>query len=118
MALTIKKKSDVEVIASGELADKTAMDFEGNWYFAPEAVDMKYLKITNRTYTCAYKGTCFWIDIEAPEGRVTNAAWVYQNPKPGYEFIKDHIGFYVRNTTLTVAVDDQETQAATNASIS
>jgi uncharacterized protein (DUF427 family) len=102
MHYTIKKRTDSEVIASG-VADDTAQDFEGNWYFAPEAVNMQYLKVTNRTYTCPYKGTCFWIDFEAPDVHATNIAWVYQNPKPGYEFIKDQIGFYVRNTSATVA---------------
>lgn len=106
MRYTIKKKGNSEIIASG-IPDQTVQDFEGNWYFSPEAVNMQHLKITNRTYTCSYKGTCYWIDLEAPEGKVTNFGWVYQNPKPGYEFIKDHIAFYVRNTEVTQALQDK-----------
>lgn len=105
MRYSIKKNNDGETIASG-IPDQTVQDFEGNWYFAPEAINMQYLKITDRTYTCSYKGTCFWVDLEAPEGKVTNIGWVYQNPKPGYEVIKDHIGFYVRNTGVTQAVQE------------
>ena len=107
MKLSIQRKTNGEAIASGTEGE-TAQEFEGNWYFAPEAVDMTHLKVTSRIYTCAYKGTCFWIDLETPEGTVTNAAWVYQNPKPGYEFIKDQIGFYDRDTALSLAVRDQQ----------
>ncbi len=107
MHYTIKKRSDSEIIASG-MSDDTVQDFEGNWYFAPEAVNMQYLKVTNRTYTCPYKGICFWIDLETPDGHAMNIAWIYQNPKPGFEFIKDQIGFYARNTSATVAVQETD----------
>jgi uncharacterized protein (DUF427 family) len=104
MLLTIKMQNSGEVIASGK-PHKTVQVFEGNWYFAPEAVDMKYLKVTNHLYTCSYKGQCFWIDLEAPGVHVPQIAWVYRNPKPGYEFIKDQIGFYARNTPATLAIN-------------
>lgn len=106
MRYIIRKNADGEIIASG-IPDQTVQDFEGNWYFAPSAIDMKYLKITDRTYTCSYKGTCFWVDLETPEGKVTNFGWVYQNPKPGYELIKDHIGVYVRKTGVTDAIQEK-----------
>jgi uncharacterized protein (DUF427 family) len=91
-----------EVVASGK-PDETVKVFESHWYFAPEAVDMRYLKVTDHIYTCSYKGQCFWIDLEAPGIRVPQIAWVYRNPKPGYEFIKDKIGFYTHNTSATIA---------------
>ncbi len=102
MPFTIKMRDSGEVVASGK-PDETVKVFEGNWYFAPEAVDMKYLKVTDHIYTCSYKGQCFWIDLEAPGVHVPQIAWVYREPKPGYEFIKDQIGFYARNTSATTA---------------
>lgn len=103
MTLSIKIQGSGEEIATG--ADNTTVrEFEGNWYFAPEAVNMQYLKVTSGIYTCPYKGQCFWIDLEAPGVRAPKIAWVYRDPKPGYEFIKDQIGFYARKTAGTDAV--------------
>jgi uncharacterized protein (DUF427 family) len=102
MALTIKERTTGNVIASGA-ENETVRVFEGNWYFKPEAVNMENLRVTERTYTCPYKGICYWIDIETPDGqRAQNVGWVYRHPKPGYEFIKDEIGFYARPTQLTL----------------
>ncbi len=103
MSLAIKMQHSDEVVASGK-RDKTVHVFEGNWYFAPEAVNMQYLQITEDIYTCSYKGQCFWMDLETPDVHVPHFAWVYRNPKPGYEFIKDKIGFYARNTQATLIV--------------
>lgn len=47
MSLMIKAKPSGEVIAQGE-ENQTVRPFEGNWYFAPEAVNMQYLKVTQR----------------------------------------------------------------------
>lgn len=96
----VKNKKSGSVIASG-VENETARAFEGNWYFKPDAVSMEHLKVTERTYTCPYKGVCYWIDLEAPDHRAQNVAWVYRNPKPGYEFIKDEIAFYSRDTAGT-----------------
>ena len=105
MGLHIKQRHPEQSIASGELG-QTVRIFEGHWYFAPEAVNPEYLKVSERTYTCSYKGTCYWIDLETPDLRIENFAWVYRDPKPNFWFIKDRIGFYVRDTDQTVAVQD------------
>ncbi len=76
MGLHIKQRETDEAIASGELGETAR-----NWYFAPEAVNMAYLKVSERTYTCSYKGTCYWIDLETPDVRIENFAWVYREPK-------------------------------------
>ena len=102
MTLVIKDRATGAIIASGREND-TALEFEGNWYFAPDAVNMDYLRITDRTYICPYKGMCYWIDVLSGGQHTRNVAWVYQNPKPGYEFIKDRIGFYARSTSGTTA---------------
>ncbi len=64
---------------------------------------MENLVITERTYTCPYKGVCNWIDFKTADGRVVqNIGWVYRRMKPGYEFIQDQIGFYARPTSATI----------------
>ena len=110
MQFTIKERASHQVIASGN-ENETVRPFEGNWYFAPEMVNMEHLKVTERTYACPYKGVCNWIDLETVNGRAQNVGWIYRQPKPGYEFIKDQIGFYARNTSGTVAVATEEVTA-------
>ncbi|MDX2139501.1 MAG: DUF427 domain-containing protein [Chloroflexota bacterium] len=92
-----------DVIATGIL-NQSVITVEGNWYFAPEAVDMTYLRVTERTYTCPYKGVCYWLDLDAPGAQVQNVGWVYQQPKPSFELIKDKIGFVPRSTACTQAL--------------
>ncbi len=104
MPLQILQKDTQAVIAEGSPSDDTARIFESNWYFDPSHVDMTHLRVTERTYTCPYKGVCYWIDLDAPGMQARNVAWVYNNPKPGFEMIKDEIGFYSRDTAGTMAV--------------
>jgi uncharacterized protein (DUF427 family) len=105
MKYTVKERSSGSIIAQG-VENQNVRLFEGNLYFAPDAVNMDHLRVTERIYTCPYKGQCFWIDLEAESGRATNIGWVYRNPKAGYEFIKDQIGFYNRDTSGTVSVKE------------
>ncbi|MEZ4668952.1 MAG: DUF427 domain-containing protein [Anaerolineae bacterium] len=108
MRLVIKERSNKTIIAAGSEGEKVQV-FDGNWYFSPELVDMENLRITERTYTCPYKGVCYWIDLKSgDETKAQNVGWVYRNPKPGYEFIKDQIAFYSRPTTGTVAEKSEE----------
>jgi uncharacterized protein (DUF427 family) len=112
MNLIVKELTSGNGIASGE-EGRNVRVFEGNWYFQPNVVNMEHLKITERIYTCPYKGVCYWIDLETPDGRVArNVAWVYRQPKPGYEFITDQIGFYARATAGTVVEKVPASQVA------
>jgi uncharacterized protein (DUF427 family) len=90
--ITIKETQNETVLASA--AKVAARFFEGSWYFDWEAVDMNHLLVTDRIYICPYKGRCYWIDLQTAELKAQNVAWTYFEVKPGYEFIKDKIGFY------------------------
>ncbi len=114
MPLIIKSRNDGKTIAYG-MEDQTVFEFEGNWYFDSEAVNMDHLIVTQRTYTCPYKGLCYWIDLETDDGPVSNIGWVYRLPLTGYEFIKDKIAFYARDTSGTLAVKSDDKPAATAA---
>jgi uncharacterized protein (DUF427 family) len=103
MAFVIQQKGNNAVIASGQEEDGSVFLLEGNWYFTPEAIDMTHLKVTERTYTCPYKGVCYWVDLDAPDIQARNIGWVYRQPMSGYEMIQDRIGFYARDTAGTVA---------------
>ncbi|MHC5541089.1 DUF427 domain-containing protein [Singulisphaera rosea] len=94
MGVVIREKTSGTPLAQGELGSAT-LSYEGNLYFAPDAVDASVLRVTERTYTCPYKGTCHWVDFVGPDGKtVRDVAWVYATPKPGHEVIKDRFGFY------------------------
>jgi uncharacterized protein (DUF427 family) len=113
MSLIVKERFTGEIIASG-VENETVRVFEGNWYFKPEVVNMDHLRVTERIYTCPYKGVCYWIDLETPSGeRTQNIGWVYRQPKPGYEFIKDQIGLYARSTQGTLAERPAQVSQAT-----
>ena len=92
MEYVIRERMSGTVLASGVLGETVQM-LEGSWYFAPESVDRTHLRVSTRIYTCPYKGICHWIDLNTPHVRAQSVAWVYENPKVGYELIKGHIGF-------------------------
>ena len=98
--ITIKTKDGAIQLAKG-YDGQSVFKLEGNWYFDPAAVHMQYLKVTDRTYYCPHKGTCFWIDLEAPGMSAKNVAWVYTVLKPHYEHIKDRIAFYGGTSAVT-----------------
>ena len=100
MQFTVQSRKTGEVLAQGTDGE-TVRQFEGNVYFAPEAVHTEHLVVTERIYTCPYKGVCYWVDLVSPDARAQNVAWIYRDPKPGYEFIKDQWGFYNRDTSGT-----------------
>lgn len=92
--IIIKDKQTDKPIASAILDDGVIL-FEGAWYFDPKYVDQADLTITKRTYDCPYKGICHWIDLGSSGQKMESVGWTYFDIKPGYEFIKDWIAFYV-----------------------
>ncbi len=101
MPITIKEKSTGTPLASSEPGADVAA-FEGNWYFNPSAVRQESLRVTDRTYTCPYKGTCNWVDFVTADGlTVKDVAWVYPSPKPGHDLIRGRYGFYAGNRGAT-----------------
>ena len=71
---------------------------EGNWYVDPAAVERRVLKTTAHEYHCPYKGRCFYVDFEDGNDRTERVAWIYDDPKPGWEHIKGQYGFYAGET--------------------
>ena len=89
MTRTIREKASGTTLAAAD--DGAVLEFEGNLYFGPDDVNQGALVVTEATYTCPYKGTCNWVDVlDGPR----QVAWVYPDPKPGYEQIKGRYGFY------------------------
>jgi uncharacterized protein (DUF427 family) len=94
MAIVIRESSSGVALARGE-AGEDVIPYEGNYYFALSAVEQGALRVTDRTYTCPHKGTCNWVDYQAPDGRVVpDVAWVYPEVKAGHEAIRGRFGFH------------------------
>jgi uncharacterized protein (DUF427 family) len=101
MTVTIREKVSSTTLAQADEGPSLAR-YEGNWYFDPDAVNADVLRVSERTYTCPYKGTCNWVDYAGPDGRIVkDVAWVYPQVKPGHEVIKGRYGFYAGSRGAT-----------------
>ncbi|OLC97868.1 MAG: hypothetical protein DMG35_19475 [Acidobacteria bacterium] len=67
---------------------------EGNHYFPPDAVKKQFLKSSDHTSICPWKGTARYFHVEVDGLRNNNAAWYYPDPKPAASEIKDRIAFW------------------------
>ena len=67
---------------------------ESNQYFPPEDVSAKFLKPSNHTTICPWKGTAHYHHLEVDGMRNENAAWYYPDPKPAAAEIKNRIAFW------------------------
>jgi uncharacterized protein (DUF427 family) len=101
MNVTISERESGTRLAQAEVG-AGLVKHEGNWYFDPASVEADVLRVTERTYTCPYKGTCNWVDYVGADGRtVRDVAWLYPSVKPGHETIQGRYGFYSGNGPAT-----------------
>lgn len=63
-------------------------------YFPRADVRMEFLKPTDRSIHCPYKGDASYWNIEAGGEIAQNAVWGYENPFAEVSKIKDYISFY------------------------
>ena len=67
---------------------------EGNQYFPAEAVKKDFLKASNHTSICPWKGTAHYYHVTVNGIKNENAAWYYPDPKTAAAEIKDRIAFW------------------------
>jgi len=67
---------------------------EGNHYFPPGTVDKKFVKSSNTTTLCPWKGDASYYTVEVNGEKNEDAAWFYQTPLPAAQNIKDHVAFW------------------------
>jgi uncharacterized protein (DUF427 family) len=72
----------------------STVEVEGNQYFPAEAVAQKFLKSSDHTSVCPWKGTAHYYHVVVNGERNENAAWYYPQPKPAATNIKDHVAFW------------------------
>ena len=67
---------------------------EGNQYFPAETVGKEFLKPSQHTTVCPWKGTAHYYHVEVDGMKNDNAAWYYPEPKAAAAEIKDHVAFW------------------------
>lgn len=66
---------------------------EGNHYFPPETVNMDYLKFSDTSTLCSWKGTAVYYNVIVGDVISNDAAWSYRKPSSAAKAIKDHVAF-------------------------
>ncbi len=56
---------------------------EGNYYFPLESVTKEFLRTSEHTTICPWKGEAHYYDIVITDAVNINAAWYYPVPKSG-----------------------------------
>ena len=67
---------------------------ENNHYFPPESLNQAYLKPSDHTTHCPWKGDARYYHIVVDGQTNENAAWFYPDPKPEAEQIRNRIAFW------------------------
>jgi uncharacterized protein (DUF427 family) len=86
----------VKAVWNGETiaeSDDTVV-VEGNHYFPPEAVNKAYLKPSDHSSICPWKGTASYYTLAVNGKENPNAAWYYASPKPAAAEIRGRIAFW------------------------
>jgi uncharacterized protein (DUF427 family) len=74
-------------------SDKTVV-VEGNHYFPLESVKTHYLKPSDTTSRCPWKGVANYYSLLVDGETNEDAAWVYADPDDAAAAIKGHIAFW------------------------
>ena len=85
-----------QIIASSE--DTVTVD--GYVYFPLDAVDMRYLRPSDHTTWCGWKGQASYFHVEVGEELTPDAAWQYREPKPDAQLVEGRIAFWKKVTVL------------------
>ncbi|MBW6524379.1 DUF427 domain-containing protein [Sphingomonas sp. RHCKR47] len=67
---------------------------EGNHYFPVDSVDAAFLKPSDKTTICPWKGTAHYHSLHVAGVENTDAAWFYPEPKSAAEEIRGRIAFW------------------------
>jgi uncharacterized protein (DUF427 family) len=78
------------VVAEAERSEEV----EGNVYFPPEALRREFVRPSDRTTVCSWKGTASYFDLIDGDEVAPNTVWTYREPKEAAVHIKDHVAFY------------------------
>ncbi|NNE44233.1 MAG: DUF427 domain-containing protein [Gemmatimonadetes bacterium] len=67
---------------------------ENNHYFPPDSVRKEFLRTSDKTSVCPWKGKAAYYDIVVGGNENPGAAWYYPEPKDAAKQIRDHVAFW------------------------
>ena len=70
------------------------ISIEGNHYFPRDAVGARFLRESDTTTECPWKGTARYHSLEVDGETNVDAAWYYAEPRDAAAPIKDRIAFW------------------------
>ena len=80
------------------------------FYILQGDIMMELLHKTNKTSMCEFKGMALYFDLVTATEHIESVAWGYENPRTGFEVIKDHLAFYPSRVEACY-VDGEKVQA-------
>jgi uncharacterized protein (DUF427 family) len=105
----LRSSRRVRVSANGETIAETNRPmvlFETSlpprYYLPPEDVNTALLAPSETKTRCPYKGLASYRSVEANGTKVEDAAWVYPEPLPEAERVRDHLCFYDGKVSVEV----------------
>ncbi len=66
---------------------------EGNHYFPARSVTKDFLKPSDTTYECPWKGTANYYSLSVAGAENSDAAWYYANPTDAAQDIAGRVAF-------------------------
>lgn len=83
------------VIADTQHAKRVLETSHPPVYYIPlQDVKMEYLTPTARTSFCEWKGAASYYTLTVGDRTLSNTAWYYPQPSPGFEGLANYIAFY------------------------
>lgn len=67
---------------------------EGNAYFPPEALRPEFVRTSEHTSVCPWKGTARYHSLEVDGKSNPDAVWYYPEPKQAAENIRGRVAFW------------------------
>ena len=67
---------------------------EGNHYFPADSVKKEFLKRSDTTSVCPWKGTASYYHVDVEGSVNSDAAWYYPDPKEAAQHITNRIAFW------------------------
>lgn len=74
-------------------SDDTVL-LEGNHYFPPESLARQYLRPSDHSSMCPWKGMARYYDVVVGKAINPNAAWVYREPSDAAVAIRGRVAFW------------------------
>tara|TARA_R110001592_G_scaffold363396_2_gene687606 strand:+ start:20403 stop:20690 length:288 start_codon:yes stop_codon:yes gene_type:complete len=67
---------------------------EGNHYFPAAHVQQQFLRASEHTSVCGWKGTAHYYSLEVDGQTNVNAAWYYPEPKAAASDVEGRVAFW------------------------